>query len=632
MFLIYFSVMIYSEKSEKLRLISNYIERVDQSANLRELIDELSRERRYSYQYTIKKAGYDEVMQHRLRTDSIIQLLQKSQDPALVDFTKYTFLENLHDIRKAIDTAKTSTNAMVQFYTDVIMRLNTLNSTISSNTFLKPVYQDLTSQRILSEMITYLGIIRTDIFNALYTKDYNTNMIPDAFRLYKVYNSYETEFLLKASSSSVQSYNNEKKLTEYGTTLVYLDKLFATFKFSNRYSADQWWDECTKSMSVLRKQQRSLWESVDARMKEIYKDERNFKNATVIFLLVSVLLVISFVAYAINDITKLLRQLKVAARKISSGGTGLNLKDMPRGVIGNLAKSIARIDKNNLLLAQAANQIGKGNFDVIVKPRSDEDLLGISINKMKDGLREFNSQKDRIQKETEELVYKRDEFFSIASHELKTPVTSLKAYMQLLLMDASASGNQEQENMLSRMDKQIVKLSSLINDLLDTSRLQNGNLIYYKEDFHIKELVTEIIEQTQFIAPEHVFTFKSNTDAMVNADRERIGQVITNFLTNAVKYASNSNKINVALNRTDGKVVCSVQDFGNGIIPEEHDKVFERFYRISGNNLNTFPGLGLGLFICKEIIEKHNGKIWVESEKGMGCTFYFEFPVSDEPS
>ena len=633
-FLIYFSVIIYNQKSQTVKLIGNYIEGFNRSVTLGELIDQLARERRFSYEYVVKKKDLDKMIEHRERTDSIISVLEKNSYISLTDFAKYTFLDNLYKIRSKIDTISESSSSgdIVEFYTETILRLNSLNSVIPSNTFLMPVYQDLVAQRTLSEMITYLGIIRTNVFNSLYTKVSTPQTLLNTLAMYKTFTSYETEFLLKASPLSVRGYNNKKKITDYGAVIDYLDKLFTKLEFDSTYSAEQWWDICTEGMRTLRRQQRDLFQTVSIKIEHTYQHEKNIKNATIVFLLISVLVVIIFVSYTINHITKLLRELKVAARKISKGATGIDLRDMPRGVVGSLAKSIAQIDKNNLLMAQAANQIGKGNFDVTITPRSDEDVLSISIKKMKRDLREFNAQKDKIQKETEELVYKRDEFFSIASHELKTPVTSLKAYTQLLLMDAKVSNDEQNMKMLSKMDYQIVKLTSLINDLLDTSKLQSGTLTYHQESFQLKKLIPEAIEKIKPTAPDQEFIFKCNTDAYVNADRERIGQVIINFLSNAIKYGDGSKKINIELNEKDNKIICSVEDFGKGIIPEEQDKVFGRFYRISGKNMNTFPGLGLGLFISKEIIENQDGKIGVTSEKDKGSVFYFELPISEETS
>jgi len=635
LFLIYFSLVIYREKARKVELLGDYIEHVDQSANIGELISELTRERRYSYLFTIKdtdkEINHRRILEHRAKVDSIIAVLQKSDDLALRDFTKYTFLDNLASTRAAIDTIKQfRPDAVIQYYTDAIFRINTLKSAIPGNTFLKPVYQDLLAQKTLSEMITYLGILRTNIFNVLYTKKYVVETLFGTLGVHKVFNTYETEFLLKASPASAKFYEDQKRTTALKPTLDYLDKVFSTFKIDSSYNADQWWDLSTKAMIVLRTQQRDLWKKVDTGMKQIYQNEIRSKNLALLLMVISILCVILFVAYVVRHINRLLKEIKTAAEKISRGATGLQLKNMPDGIIGDLAACISDIDKNNLALAEAANQIGKGNFDVDVKPRSNDDLLGISIKKMQQDLQEYASQKDKIQKETEDLVYRRDEFFSIASHELKTPVTSLKAYTQLLLMDAEGGGDSQQKNMLQRMDMQINKLTALINDLLDTSKIENGHLVYNKEVFSLKDLVKETIADLKPTSLDNELIFQNNVDANIDADRDRIGQVLNNFLTNAIKYAPDGKKIIIALNREDGKVICSVQDFGKGIVAEEQEKIFERFYRITGHNLNTFPGLGLGLFICKEIIEKHGGKIGLISERGRGSTFYFELPIVEE--
>ncbi len=630
LFLVYFSVMIYVEKSEKVNLIEDYVDQISETASLGELIARLSAERKASYQYVLKKQTHEKVASERLKTDSLISVLQKSDDLKIADFTKYTFLDELENTRNQVDTSKHfTTYNVIQYYTDAIFRLNTLNTNSPpSNSFAKPIYQDLVTQKILSQMVTFLSIIRTNIYTVLYSKEFMYETLFGTLGVYKVYKSYETEFLLKASPASIRLYNSAKDTTAYKPTVAYIDKLFSTFKFDSTYDSEQWEQVSFEGLKVIRKQQLDLWKSVDTKMKAIYAREKNQKNLTFIFLLFSMLIVILFVAYSINHITALLRELKHAARTISKGGTGFQLDNMPRGVMSNLAKSIMQIDRNNLLLAQAANEIGKGNFDVLVKPRSDEDLLGLSVKKMKHDLREFNAQKDKIQKETEELIHRRDEFFSIASHELKTPVTSLKAYTQLMLMDSFATPDVHRKKMLQKMDHQINKLTALITDLLDTSKVQNGQLIYNKQPFILKQLVMEIIEEVRQSTTQHEIIFNSETEAHIFADRDRIGQVLSNLLLNAIKYAPLSEKIIINLLERDEKIICSVHDFGNGIHEDEHEKIFDRFYRISGNNLHTYPGLGLGLYISKEIIEKHNGKMWLESEKGKGSIFYFELPLN----
>jgi signal transduction histidine kinase len=395
------------------------------------------------------------------------------------------------------------------------------------------------------------------------------------------------------------------------------------------YDAEQWWSISSHGISVLNKQQKELTGTVEKRMKSIYQIEKKSQRNTFILIAVSLLFVTILILSVIRNITSVLRELKLAARKISKGGTGIQLENMPQGVIANLAKSILQIDRNNLALAKAASEIGKGNFNVTVTPRSEEDLLGKSIKKMKQDLLKFNSQKDRIQRETLALVHQRDELFSVTSHELKTPLTSLKAYTQLLLMDTPGINTGQRKIVLEKMDKQISKLVGLINDLLDDSRLQYGHLNYNKKPVKLNNLISDVVSEIQLGTKEHRIIFQKNVNVTVNADSDRIGQVVTNLLINAVKYSPGSREIIVRLDKTDKTVICSVRDFGHGIKKEEQNKIFDRFYRVSGNNLNTYPGLGLGLFISKEIIEKHDGKLWLESEYGKGSTFYFELPLME---
>ncbi|MGH2648267.1 MAG: sensor histidine kinase, partial [Ginsengibacter sp.] len=227
-----------------------------------------------------------------------------------------------------------------------------------------------------------------------------------------------------------------------------------------------------------------------------------------------------------------------------------------------------------------------------------------------------------------ELIQRKDDFLSIASHELKTPVTSLKAYTQLLRQDSKESGDSKREKMLSKIEAQADKLTHLVNDLLDSSKIQNGKLVYDKHLFPLNDLVAEIVEETQNTITSHKIFLKKNAPLKVNADRERIGQVLNNLLNNVIKYCPTAENIIVSLEEKDHMAICSVEDFGDGIINDQQDKIFERFYRVTGNNLHTFPGLGLGLYIAREIVERHDGRIWVKSEPGMGSTFYFSLPIA----
>jgi PAS domain S-box-containing protein len=224
------------------------------------------------------------------------------------------------------------------------------------------------------------------------------------------------------------------------------------------------------------------------------------------------------------------------------------------------------------------------------------------------------------------LERQKDEFMAIVSHELKTPVTSIKAFTQVLQNRFTRAGDEKSAALLGKMDAQINKLTSLIGDLLDVTKIEGGQLQFNKDYFSFDELVEEVVEQIQRTTQKHTIEKLGATNKTVHGDKDRIEQVIINFLTNAIKYSPHSDIIVVKSLFENDQVTFCVQDFGVGIPEERHHQVFERFYRVSGNE--TIPGIGLGLYISAEIIKRQNGKIWVESEPGKGSTFCFSLPIS----
>ena len=230
--------------------------------------------------------------------------------------------------------------------------------------------------------------------------------------------------------------------------------------------------------------------------------------------------------------------------------------------------------------------------------------------------------------ERKELDKRKDEFISMASHELKTPVTSLKGFLSLLQRSLKTQEGAEKElHYLARMHTQIDKLTTLINDLLDISKMQTGQLIYREERFALAGLVQEIVESIQETAQKHHLSFQDWEQVEVFGDRDRIGQVIINLLTNAIKYSPQADRVLIRVARSEHEALVSVQDFGIGIAEEYQQKIFERFYQVTDATEKTYPGLGIGLYICGEIVKRHNGRLWVESRKGEGSTFYFALPL-----
>jgi two-component system CheB/CheR fusion protein len=225
-----------------------------------------------------------------------------------------------------------------------------------------------------------------------------------------------------------------------------------------------------------------------------------------------------------------------------------------------------------------------------------------------------------------DLEKQKDDFMGIASHELKTPVTSIKAYAQILHEKFTRANDVGSATMLGRLDNQIDKLTSLINALLDVARIQSGQMEYDETLFEIGPFVQEITEEMQRTSSKHEIQVVLNAGGNVFADRARIGQVLSNLISNAIKYSGDANKIIVETKQDDNGFIFTVQDFGIGIPSEMQDQIFGRFFRVSEASGNRASGLGLGLYICSQIVVQHNGHIWVESDPGKGSLFGFSLP------
>jgi PAS domain S-box-containing protein len=228
--------------------------------------------------------------------------------------------------------------------------------------------------------------------------------------------------------------------------------------------------------------------------------------------------------------------------------------------------------------------------------------------------------------ETKQLQQQKDDFIGIASHELKTPVTSIKAYAQVLERILLKKGDLMEAGLMTKMDNQLNRLTNLIGDLLDVTKVNLGKLQYNHVHFDFNEMIRSAIEELQRTTESHNIVEDLTEVGSVFADKERISQVVTNLVTNAIKYSPDSAKIVIHTSLEDNNIVVCVEDFGIGIAEDKLNKVFEQFYRVSGNMQHTFPGLGLGLYISSEIIKREGGKIWVNSSEGKGSNFCFSIP------
>ncbi|MCP9750077.1 ATP-binding protein [Ferruginibacter sp. HRS2-29] len=275
------------------------------------------------------------------------------------------------------------------------------------------------------------------------------------------------------------------------------------------------------------------------------------------------------------------------------------------------------ISKRLLMLVNTMKDAGStGDYS---KPLVDEGKDEISTL-----VRVYNS----LMVQVKESQRRKEEFIGIASHELKTPLTTIKGYIDLI---DSMEDQQPKKQFVQKALENVQKLERLIKDLLDVSKMQSGQLELNVQEFDMGTLLEESIAGFRMVSGTHKITWNGDhSPGMIRADRQRIEQVMVNLLSNAIKYSPGEKEVLVNSSSDGEEMLIMVQDHGPGIPAEELPNIFDRFYRTKDTSIHI-SGFGLGLYICKDIIDRHHGKIWVESTKE-GSAFYFSLPMKYDKS
>lgn len=311
---------------------------------------------------------------------------------------------------------------------------------------------------------------------------------------------------------------------------------------------------------------------------------------------------------------------------------------LPQGFIIGKDEPILPSQENNLPVVPAQAPVAqalKSNKQIIGREftfqRKDRKKVTVQVNAsvIKNKKKKTIAAASIITDITEqkELEKQKDEFLNMVSHELKTPITSLKMFIDLQRQQLKEDKPQKANYFNERIKDQAEKLTELTNDLLDVSRIQTNKLRFNKEGFDMASVIADTVEGIQGTTHKHEIVVEEKNTNKVYGDQYRINQVLVNLLSNAIKYSPNGGKIYIKVKKENNYIVVSVQDSGIGISKSHQQKIFERLYQVTDPQEKTFPGLGLGLYISKEIVERHNGKIWVKSTKGKGSTFYFSLPL-----
>ncbi|MEM4266751.1 MAG: ATP-binding protein, partial [Candidatus Nanoarchaeia archaeon] len=283
---------------------------------------------------------------------------------------------------------------------------------------------------------------------------------------------------------------------------------------------------------------------------------------------------------------------------------------------GTLTKPISQLHK-------ATEQLMKGDFTAKTNIKSGDEIedLGRAFNKTVDTLKVIDEERKQIDKA-------KTEFLSITSHELRSPMTPMKAQLQMLLEGYFGELNDKQKESLKIILKNADRLDNLIVDFLEISRIEAGRLTFVFQKTDLSVDIKETVDYMQSLCLDKKIKISLKMDELpvIEVDPNRVMQVLRNLLDNAIKFSNPNSKIEVAVKKKKDHLLFSVKDYGIGISVEDQPKLFQPFFRAEKTLYRQYSGTGLGLAICKGIVESQNGKIWVESESGKGSTFYFTVP------
>ncbi|RYY41677.1 MAG: response regulator [Chitinophagaceae bacterium] len=387
--LVFFAIQIFREKGERMDLLSNYLRSSNRSVHVSGLVDALQAERRYAFGYSLRHEFRSELVNQRGRTDAAVQQLVGT-DSSLDGLASYTFLDSLSSIRRQLDEDLLSPPMVMNYYTNAIFRVNAFNNvTAGGNPLLRPVNDELVGQKLLSEMVTYLGILRASIYMQMHLKQLSPSSVEGLRGVYDIYKSFEKEFDLRGSDSAKNALHHLQNRSLLRPTNQYLDTMFLEGRIDSAYSAERWWDISANAVDQLRSLQRATMSIAQRGVQELYDHESDSRNNTLIYLILALLLVAFIVSSVIVNISRQLNDLNDAAVRIARGETGVEVEQGADDVVGSLASSVRAIDRSNQQLSIAADAIGSGNFNVDVQARSEADVLGTAVVRMRDDLQQY---------------------------------------------------------------------------------------------------------------------------------------------------------------------------------------------------------------------------------------------------
>ncbi|WP_436485041.1 response regulator [Chitinophaga sp. ARDCPP14] len=394
--LVYFGIAVFNKQTEDIDTIDNLVQKITTATTIMKVADEIHMERRNSVNYVLQTGSLNDLLTQRAKTDLAIDAVKGRLLASDSRFFQYSLLNTLPKKRKDIDSKSMPQREVLDYYSNLIFRLNDLANTNTPDIpVLKAVQQDMNAQYLLAQMAAYQGMIRMDIYYFMLKKE----VWPEDFARIEnnadMFAALRAELVDKASPAVSKDYLKTESSNEMVITNDFIKSTIASRKIDTLFNADSWWDNSTLAVDQLKLLQRAVMDKVGRDAKIISKKENDLKTRYLLVLVGIIVLVVVFISFTIKGITDSLELLRAAAVNIAKGVPGSAPEVHTKDAIGSLGRSFTVIDQTNQELATAADSIGKGNFNIDVKPRSENDILGHAIVQMAADLKTFRYHADQ---------------------------------------------------------------------------------------------------------------------------------------------------------------------------------------------------------------------------------------------
>lgn len=503
----------------------------------------------------------------------------------------------------------------------------------------------------------YLGRIRSNL-NTLFTLGGFGDLNYGIFAVNKGgFESNLNNFRKTADESILNEYESNFLVTS-GRMLQTIDYVFEHPELKNfPFEKSSWWLTATTAINNLNQIASYSITEMKGDIRLAIKDSETTIWQMWLFLSSTIIVVVLFCVYVINSLTKQVREIQRASRKIITGDTEILVPVRTNDAIGSLAESFNSLVQNSRKLASIADKIGKGDYEVDVPVRSGKDKLGKSLEEMRSNLLRTNTQlivkakeleenNIQIRQQNEELIVAREalhqtveelesanryksEFLANISHELRTPLNSILILTKILESNKESNLTEDQIHSLNVIDKSGTDLLILINDILDLSKIEAGKIDLNISAINLHESLNNVVELFDPLAKDKQIGFKFenhiNQDQIVRLDRLRFEQILKNLLSNAFKFTPQNGMVKLQATGDENSFTVKVVDTGIGIPLDKQESIFEAFKQVDGTTTRKYGGTGLGLTITKQLVEMMDGEIDIESQEGAGTTFSIKF-------